>query len=114
MPQNGSDSRLADRNIQLLKPSMIARSPTARALAANVTTAQRSEAGQLVGELPVELADWEGATDDPEYIEASKAVTAKARRFPAKLPLTVSTSAVSYTPLIQLHVCGRTLYLQYP
>ena len=63
---------------------MLARSPTVRVSAANVTTAQRLEAGQLVGDLTDELADWERATDDPEYVEASKAVTAKARRFPTE------------------------------
>ena len=107
MPQNGSDSRLADRNIQLLKPSMLARSPTVRVSAANVTTAQRSEAGQFVGDLPDELADWERATDDPEYVEASKAVTAKARRFPTELQLKVSISECSISPEGHLLFRGR-------
>ena len=82
---SGSDSRLADRNIQLLKPSVLVRSPVVRASAANVSTARRAEEAQLVGDLPDKLADWEQATEDPEYIEASKAVKANARRFPTEL-----------------------------
>lgn len=92
MPQDGSDQRLADRNMQLLKPEMLAPSRIVRALPAMVSPPR----SQTLGELPDELMGWDQAVEDDEvYIQAKEAVRTSARKFPTELRLKVSISECS-------------------
>jgi hypothetical protein len=94
LPVNADDKRLADRNIQLLKPEMLAKHPVVRA--APVRTGEvrlRSVTGELpavnqVGELPDELTGWDTAiAEDQEYQEVRKAVKDGLRVMPKHLGL---------------------------
>jgi hypothetical protein len=91
MPVDGSDQRLADRQLQLLKPEMLAESPV---ITASAATARRKTQG--VGEQPDELATWSQAVkDDPEYVRIRDVVKSEARRFPPELKLKVSIAECS-------------------
>jgi len=91
MPVDGSDQRLADRQLQLLKPEMLTKCPVITASAATT----RPEA-QVVGEQPDELAAWNQAVkDDPEYVKIREVVKSEARRFPLELKLKVSIAECS-------------------
>lgn len=104
MPQDGSDQRLADRNMQLLKPEMLASGPVVCVSPVTVNPPQN----QILGELPDELVDWDRAImDDTEYIKAREAIKAGARRFPTELHLKVSISECSISDTDDLLFRGR-------
>lgn len=105
MPKDGSDERLLDRNVQLLRPETLASSSTIRVSPVYINSELHTQE-QTLGELPDELRDWEQATtEDPEYLEALEAVKTGARRFPTELQLKVSISECSKS--IQGHLLFR-------
>ena len=95
MPRDGSDERVVDRNMQLLKPEMLAKSPRIRLSPVRVDI-EPLPAGRMLGELPDELVDWDQAViQDTQYAEAREAVGRSARSFPIGLKLKVSISECS-------------------
>lgn len=107
MPRNESDERLVDRNIQLLRPEILAANFVVRVSPARATVRHPLH-DQVLGELPDELTHWNQAvTGDDEYVKASKAVRAKARRFPTELRLKVSISECSMSNQGNLLFRGR-------
>jgi hypothetical protein len=74
LPANTDDQRLTDRNIQLLKPEMLAKylivwvALVQTSLRRGEGVAEERQGGTHVRTLPDELTDWEAAvTDDLEY-----------------------------------------------
>jgi hypothetical protein len=109
LPANSDDKRLTDRNIQLLKPEVLAKYPIVRVTPirtrrthtegsidqSSVETPEES-AETILGELPDELQDWDTAvTDDKEYQEVRKAVQDGNRTMPKHLRLRVSIGECS-------------------
>ena len=78
---NAGDQRLTDRNVQLLKPEILAKYLIVWVVPV-LTSSRRGEGvtdeghnDTQVGTFPDELTDWEAAVaDDPEYQEVRKAV----------------------------------------
>lgn len=104
MPRDGSDQRLADRNMQLLKPEMLASGPIIRVSPATVSHPQ----SQILGDLPDELADWDQAVlGDSEYVEARETIRTGARKFPTELRLKISVSECSISENGHLLFRGR-------
>jgi hypothetical protein len=97
LPTNTDDQRLTDRNIQLLKPEMLAKYPVVQVAPVQTSprrgegVAEERQGGTQVGTLPDELTDWEAAvTDDSEYQEVRKAVKDGQQSIPKHLQLKVS------------------------
>jgi len=113
MPADATDERIADRNVQLLRPEMLAKGPSIRVAYVRtrrqIANDQSSEVtdeqptlptddhldqitdDQIAGELPEELQEWSRAvTDDKEYQEIRKTIQEDRRTFPSKLKLKVS------------------------
>jgi hypothetical protein len=102
LPANADDQRLTDRNIQLLKPEMLAKYPVVRVAPVQTSprrgegVAEERQGGTQVGTLPDELTDWEAAvTDDSEYQEVRKAVKDGQQSIPKHLQLKVSIGECS-------------------
>lgn len=126
-PANASDDRLMDRNVQLLKPKVLAKYPVVHASpvttqSPNLQTAEprhRSveflrqpheaiEGEHLVGELPEESLQWDQAiTDDEEYQLIQSAVQEGRRTFPPKMGLKISMAECSISPKNHLLFRGR-------
>jgi hypothetical protein len=74
LPANTDDQRLTDRNIQLLKPEMLAKYPVVQVAPVQTSprqgegVAEERQSSTQVRTLPDKLTDWEAAvTDDSEY-----------------------------------------------
>lgn len=107
LPSNGFDERIADRNVRLLKPEMLAASSVVQ-VSPTRTCTPSSPSTVLVGELPDELVDWDQATsNDHVYARARKAVEVNSRRFPTELGLKVSISECSLSNRGHLLFRGR-------
>ena len=114
LPVNTDDKRLADRNVQLLKPEMLAKHPIVRAVPVRMirsrTSADTDEppTNGLVGELPDELTDWNTAvTMDQEYQEVCKALQEGQHTMPKHLGLKVSLGECSLSEAGDLLFRGR-------
>jgi hypothetical protein len=127
MPSNATDERIADRNVQLLRPEMLAKGPSVQV--APVKTRNRRELlginqaepnhepdsqsndqhlSTVLGELPDELTDWKQAiTDDNNYQEVRKAVQEDRKTFPNHLNLKVSIRECSISKEGDLLFRGR-------
>lgn len=95
MPKDGTDERLSDRNIQLLKPEMLAASSMVCVAPVQVN-AEPLPQDQNIGETPDELVDWdEAVANDIQYQKALTTVRISARKFPLDLKLKISVTECS-------------------
>ena len=111
LPANANDERIADRNIQLLRPEMLAKGPKIRVSPVRVNDnlpVVSSDDNVMIGELPDELRDWQSAiAEDPIYQVIRKAIQEDCKTFPSELNLKVSIRECSISDKLDVMFRGR-------